>query len=151
MKYSLIIILFYSLSLQGQVSKQRVEVFNSYPDLVEVVKTFQSDSLISFDAIYTSRDARHPNINDFETFYYGDAKEFYSLLVDLESLLKNIPGNMKILHGIEVYVKEDFGTKYLAIYKNEASCFASLKSKDLNRLMIKYHDWCLQNKINLSD
>ena len=151
MKYLSIIILFYSLNLQGQVTRERVIVFDSYPDLIEVVKTYRNDSLTSIDAIFTSRDARTSTMSQFETFYHGDAKEFYSWLVDLESLLKNEPGTMKILHECDVYVKTYGGTKHLEVYKKEESYYASITSKVLKLMMSNYYNWCVKNKLNLSD
>jgi hypothetical protein len=150
MKNSLIIILFFSLNLQGQVTMERFTVYNNHPDFIEVVKTFRNDSLVSIDAIYTSLDARPATWVQYETFYKGDAKEFYSWLVDLESNFTNKTGTMKMVHGIEVHVREELGL-YLAIYKKDESCYALLRLKVLKSLRTTFYNWCVKNKINLSE
>jgi hypothetical protein len=151
MKYLSVITLFFSLNIHGQVTKERVIVFNSYPDLIEVVKTYRNDSLSSVNVIFTSRDARTSTMSQFETFYYGDAKEFYSWLVKLESLLENGLETMKIMNECDVYVRIHGGTKHLDIYKKEDSFYASIDMKGLKLMMSSFYAWCVDNKVNVLD
>jgi hypothetical protein len=151
MKFLSVIIMFFSLSLQGQLKRERVIVYNAYPDMIEIVKTFRNDSLISTIAIFTSKNDIYPLKDLDQTYYQGDAKEFYSWLVDLESLLGNEPGTMKVLHDCDVFVNSDGFRKYLKVYGKEGSGYAEINLKQMKNLKNNYYNWCIKNKVNLSD